>query len=184
MSVRDLPENRDDNDSSRWDSDVTKIRNTIDAKGLEDDVEDIDIIEDVTDDGDDIVTFRIYTDKVLNDDGSVDEKSSVGVQVSKMPGMKTSQQTFRNNVQSTLSRLKRHLYGDDEEEDLPEPEEEDTPERESTENRSLPDVNGGPGSQIDAKIEHLEQRVDELEDKIEDLEEYVEALEGLKKVLD
>lgn len=184
MSVRDLPENRNE-DGSRWETDITKIENTIEAKGLDDDVEDIDIIEGTNDSGDDVVTFRIYTDKVLNSDGSVDEESSVGVQVSKMPGMKTSKQTFRNNVQSTLSSLKRYLYSDDEDEEVPEEyeESEDTTETSSTTNVDV-DVDGGPGTQLDAKIKELDQRVEELEDKVEELEDYVEALEGLKTALD
>lgn len=191
MSTRPLPEDRDSD--SRYASDVDTIEDVAEAKGLADEIDDIDVYEEENDQGDQIVVFRIYTKKVL-DDGEVDEKQSVGTQVTKMPDIQTAGNTFHNNVQNTLSQLKKYLGGStgtDDDDELEEAarsssmDEDDDKDDTSTDGRTIDYTieADSPGRQIDEHLSETEARVSDLEDRVEELEEYVDALEGLQKLM-
>lgn len=189
MSVRDLPEDRNDS-GGRWEMDLETIEREARNRGLEDDIDDVVVEEGANKQGDETVTFRVYTKKVTDGNGNVDEAASVGAQVVKMPELETADGTFKNDVQNTLDALKRHLYGDEEDEDLPEPDRERSTDDGGTATQdpsgSAPttEVSGdGPGATIDGQIQDHEARISDLEDRIEELEEYVDALEGLKQLM-
>lgn len=160
------------NNGTRWQTEVDQIESIADTKGVE--IDDIEVNETETEDGDDLVTFRIYETKAES------EEDSVGVQVSKMPNVQTGDMTFRNDIQRKLSKLKQHVSGDDEVPDPPEPETEST----VTRNRYRPDPSGdGPGSQLDAEINAIHDRIDELEARMDEFEEKSEALDGLQQLM-
>lgn len=168
----------------RWDKEVDQIERIADAKGVE--LDDIEVIETETDDGDEMVLFRAYETKAET------EEDSVGIQVSKIPSVQTGEMTFRNDVQSKISALKRHITGQQQEE-LQEVEEEFDGESDSTSsssrtrdrNRSRPEPSGdGPGAQLDAEIEAIHDRLDEFEERLEELEDKSEALDGLKQLME
>lgn len=166
--------NRGPKDKHR--TEVDQIQNIAETKGVE--IEDIEVKESSTEDGDDLVVFRIYS------------ADGPKVQVSKMPNVQTAQMTFRDDVQNKISALKRHITTDGEP-DEPEPAPDEGEESDSTQssrtrtrNRSRPEPSGsGPGAQLDAEIEAIHDRLDELEGRIEELEDKSEALDGLQQLM-
>jgi hypothetical protein len=152
--------------SSRYETEVGQIENIADTKGVE--LDDIEVKETETDDGDDLVAFRIYSE------------AGPKVQVSKMPNIQTGQMTFRDDVQNKLSALKREISGPDEDEVEDDDADTDTTDRSASHSRST----DGPGARIDDEIEAIHDRLDEFEERLEAVEEKSQALDGLKQLMD
>ena len=164
---------------SKFQSEIDQINNIADAKGI--DLDDIEVTESTTDEGDRMITFRIMETKAES------EENSVGIQVSKLPEIQTADMTFRNEIQSKMSSLKRHLSGVTEEAAAESRETGDTGEESSsvssrTHTQTVP-LDDGPGASIDARLANLDQRVEELEDRVEAIEEKADALDGLQKIM-
>lgn len=163
---------------SRHKGDIRTIENLADTKGI--DIDDIEVEETETTDGDDAIQFRVYETKAET------EKESVGFQVTKVPSMPTSEESFRNTVQNKFSALKRALSSDgqDDIEDEEVEESQSSSTRTSrTQTRDVSFDGDSPEKELLARREQLEARVDELEERVETLEEYVDALEGLQKLM-
>ena len=170
---------------SQYSQEQDQIRSIAETKGV--DIDDIDVIEGETDAGDELVTFRIYETKAET------EAESVGVQVSKLPGLQeTSDMQFRNDIQDKLNSLKRHLSS---ETDDTEPVETTDDESDSTDEsvdtqstrartRTEGDSGDGPGATLDAQLSAIEKRLSEVEDRLDELEEKGEALDGLQQLID
>jgi len=164
---------------SKHQSDIDQINNIADAKGI--DLDDIEVNESTTDEGDRMITFRIMETKAES------EEDSVGIQVSKLPEIQTADMTFRNEIQSKMSSLKRHLSGSTEEaaaESRDERTNSDDEDTESSRTRTRTHSSGdGPGASIDDAIADLEQRMDDIEDRVEAIESKADALDGLQKIM-
>jgi len=87
----------------RFQSEVNQIESIAETKGIE--LDDIEVRETETDDGDELIVFRILETKAES------EEDSVGVQVSKMPSVQTGEMSFRNDVQNKMASLKKYLSG-------------------------------------------------------------------------
>lgn len=183
MSVRSLS-------GSEHENDIDQIERLADAKGIE--LDEVEVIEDENDDGDRLVHFRCYETAVYDDDGEIDAEQSVAVQVTKMPEIQTTDDTFRRDVQNKLSALKKYLSGESPEEQAEELDaettddtDEDTGSQRQTADvdRSIDVDEDAPGATIDAQLASTQQRLDELEQRVDELEQYVDALEGLQQLL-
>lgn len=172
--------------SSRFQAEVDQIESIAETKGI--DLDDIEVREAETDDGDELITFRIYETKAET------EEDSVGVQVSKMPSIQTGEMTFRNDVQNKMASLKKYLSGSqpsDHADEDPEAENDDEESDSTTESTSTSrsrtltvETDGdGPGAEIDARLSAIEQRLDDLEARVETIEDKSEALDGLQKIM-
>lgn len=169
----------------RFSSEVDQIESIAETKGI--DLDDVDVREGTTDDGDELITFRIYETKAES------EEDSIGVQVSKLPSIQTGDMTFRNDVQNKMNSLKRYLAGEqpsdqvDEEPDESDTEsdEADTTEREpvQTDSEQRSTQSGTVGAEIDRRFSEIESQLDALESRVEDLEQKGEALDGLQKLM-
>lgn len=175
--------------SGNYRSEIEQIESVAETKGIE--LDDIVVNETTTDDGDDLVVFRVYETK------ADDDVDSVGVQVSKMPSVQTGDMTFRNDVQNKLMALKKHLAGEqpsdrvdegrdsDDVSDSQQSDETAQEQRESrTRTRDTASIGGaGPGAEIDARLRDIEDHLDELESRVSELEDKSEALDGLQKLV-
>jgi len=176
--------------SSRFQAEVNQIESIAETKGIE--LDDIEVRESETDDGDELITFRIYETKAET------EEDSIGVQVSKMPSVQTGEMTFRNDVQNKMAALKKYLSGNqpsDRADEDPEAEEGDdgaevpdsTGQQRAQPSRTREeyeyDGDGGPGAEIDARLHAIEQRLDDLEARVETIEDKSGALDGLQKIM-
>jgi hypothetical protein len=174
--------------SRRFDQEIDQIESIASTKGIE--LDDIVVNETTTDDGDELIVFRILETKAES------EKDSVGVQVSKMPSVQTGDMAFRNDVTNKLNALKRHLAGNQPSEELDENEDEsDSDQTESDTSASTEssltrtreefdyEGNGGPGAEIDARLSAIEAQLDDLEARVAAIEDKSEALDGLQKIV-
>lgn len=171
--------------SRRFDKEINQIESIAETKGIE--LDDIVVNETTTDDGDELITFRILETKAET------EEDSVGVQVSKMPSVQTGDMAFRNDVQNKLKSLKRYLAGEQPSEKVDEESDErdsDDSEREQradtsqSHTRTREDYDGGgPGAEIDARLHEIEDRLDDLEARVAEIEDKSEALDGLQKIM-
>lgn len=160
--------------SSRFQAEVDQIESIAETKGI--DLDDIEVREGETDDGDELITFRIYETKAET------EEDSVGVQVSKMPSIQTGEMTFRNDVQNKMASLKKYLSGN-QPADKADEDPEEVAEGDGDENTTTSTDGSGPGSEIDARLNEIEDRLDSLEARVETIEEKSEALDGLQKIM-
>jgi len=164
----------------RFTEEINQIESIAETKGI--DLDDITVRETETDEGDELIVFRILETKADT------EEDSVGVQVSKMPSVQTGEMTFRTDVQNKLTALKRHLSGRDASEDATGDVEQETDDASDTttdttsRTRTSGDANG-PGAEIDARIRTVEQRLDDLESRVEEIEDKADALDGLQKLM-
>jgi hypothetical protein len=163
-----------------WQKEIDQIESIVDTKGV--DIDEIEVNETKTDDGDKVVSFRVYETKAES------EEDSVGVQITKMPDVQTGDMKFRNDVQNKISALKQYLSNDGEVPDPPESNSDDGSESDTdtTSNRTertREKSADGPGSKLDGEIEAIHDRLDELEARIEAMEEKSEALDGLQQLM-
>lgn len=163
----------------KWSKEVGQIESICETKGVE--IDELEVRESETEDGDDIVAFRVYSE-----DGPK-------TQITKMPSVQTGEMKFRDDVQNKISALKRAISNED---GIPEPEddrddEEDGEQSDETQQQSSrtrtrdrPEpIGDGPGSQIDKEIHEIHVKLEELEDRIEELEDKSEALDGLQQLM-
>lgn len=175
---------------SGYEKEVNQIESIAETKGVE--LDEIDVRESTTDEGDELIVFRILETK------GESEMDSVGVQVSKMPSVQTGDMTFRDDVQNKLGALKRHLADENEPEDADDTEQAQTDDTADsskdesdststtsrTRTRDTRSVSGdGPGAEIDARLTEIEDRLDDLEGRVETIEDKAEALDGLQKLM-
>lgn len=170
---------------SRFQAEINQIESIAETKGIE--LDDIEVRESETDDGDELITFRVYETKAES------EEDSVGVQVSKMPSVQTGEMTFRNDVQNKMASLKKYLSGNqpsDRADEDPEAESDDDSEESSSttstsrsRTRTVDTDGDGPGAEIDARLSAIENRLDDLETRVETIEDKSEALDGLQKIM-
>lgn len=161
---------------SEWRDELNQIESICETKGV--DIDEINVVETTTDDGDRLINFRVYSE-----DGPK-------VQISKMPSVQTGEMTFRNDIQNRISALKRHIQGDGdpEPEDAPEPDntsgqDDETDRRNSRRQRRSGDGQG-PGSQLDRQIDDMESDIDSIESRLDDIEARIEEVEQKTEVLD
>lgn len=162
----------------RFQSEVNQIESIAETKGIE--LDDIVVRETETDDGDELIVFRILETKAES------EEDSVGVQVSKMPSVQTGEMTFRNDVQNKLNSLKKYLSDNqpaDRVEEEPETDAETDDATQSARTRTRSTDGTGPGAEIDARLTEIEERLDDLEGRVEEIEEKAGALDGLQQLM-
>lgn len=171
----------------RFRKEIDQIESIAETKGIE--LDDIDVRETTTDDGDELIVFRILETKAET------EEDSVGVQVSKMPSVQTGDMAFRNEVQNKLKALKRHLAGqqpadeveaqaDDQDSNGEQSDSSPDTGRKTTHTRDyVDDYDGGPGAELDQRLRAVEAQLDDLEERVAELESKSEALDGLQQLM-
>jgi len=171
---------------SKWQAEISQIESIAETKGI--DIDDIEVREDTTDGGDQLVVFRILETQAET------EEDSVGVQVSKLPSVQTGDMTFRNDVQKKLSSLKNYLSESSEmvaaEQDettddttTETVEESSTEQTTSSQTSTQPTSSGGPGATIDARMDEIESDLRDLELRVEAIEEKAEVLDNFQQML-
>lgn len=172
---------------SKWQAEINQIESIAETKGI--DLDDIQVREDTTDDGDQLVVFRILETQAET------EEDSVGVQVSKLPSVQTGDMTFRNDVQKKLSSLKNYLSEssemvaaeqDDDEATVAETSDEDprdTKQTDRSQTHTRSTDGSGPGAEIDARMDEIESDLRDLELRVEAIEEKAEVLENFQQML-
>lgn len=166
----------------QYQDEINQIESISNTKGI--DIDDIVVEEETTEDGDDLIVFRVL------ETNAESEEDSVGIQVSKMPSVQGADMTFRNDVQRKMNSLKKYLAGDegevqnlDENTDTSDDTSDDVdPDRETPVQRDTRTRDGdtsGPGAEIDARLTAVEARMDELEDRVEEYEDALDALQQL-----
>lgn len=197
MSVRPL------NDDSSGEPKQETIWNVARTKGIEDEIEHIESERDQTGDGDTVVYYRVYTDVVRDESGSIDEVNSVGAQITDFVDVDEGPNVFRQRVSKTLSEIKAQFTDvSDEQDELERLAEQDDRNSESTDTDTSSDTsttassetttqapvpvetNGDTvGSQLDARLADHEQRLADIEDRLDELDDTLKALEGLSELV-
>jgi len=196
MSVRPL------NDDSSGEPKKETIRNVARTKGIDDEIEHIESKRDQTEDGDTIIYYRVYTDVVRDESGSIDEVNSVGAQITDFVDVDEGPNVFRQRVSKTLSEIKAQVTDmSDEQDELERLAEQDdrrgdqsdtssettdtTAPSEATTSAPVPVETDGDtvGEKLDQRLAHHEQRIAALEGRLDELDDTLNALEGLSELV-
>jgi hypothetical protein len=163
-------------------TEIDQIESIAETKGIE--IDDIEVLEGTTDDGDRIYTFRIFETR----GESMDD--SVAIQVSKIPSTPQADMTFRNELQRKYNSLKDYVTGD---ESVTEPnpieadEQVESATNDATAGTDEIDLSNetvdSPEHELAQRRQRLEQQVEQLDQRVSELEEYIDALEGVKKLM-
>lgn len=177
------------NGEQRFRDEIQTIESVAETKGVE--IDDIEIIDGETGDGDELITFRIYETRAETDE------DSVGVQVSTIPSLQTGSMKFRDDVQNKITSLKRHIAGEEPSDTVSDPTESTDKEdsRDIVDDDEVPENSkqgpvtadaeeaDRPGATIDAQIREIEQRMESIEERVEEIEDKSQALDGLQKLM-